>query len=199
MQWSLVLYPFLVHAAVVLGSPWLEWAAIMLLGWNLLAPGLARRAFWAYLAVILTIAGGTGFVVLGGGPLFLYAAPVLIFAALCWLFGQTLMRDRRPLITAIADAIRGPLPLSVVRYTYRLTQFWAGLFALMAAINLLLALFAPVVVWSLFANFVNYLLIGLVFLGEWLFRLWYLGDDEPLTWRQYLYGMLHLDYRRLFS
>lgn len=199
MQWSLILYPFLVHAAVVLGSPWLEWAAIMLLGWNLLAPWLARRAFWAYPATVLMIAGGTGFVVLGGGQLFLYAAPVLIFVALCWLFGQTLLPGRRPLITAIADAIRGPLPPSVVRYTHRLTQFWVGLFALMAAINLLLALFAPVVVWSLFANFVNYLLIGFAFLAEWLFRLWHLGDDEPLTWRQYLHGMLHLDYRRLFS
>jgi uncharacterized membrane protein len=199
VQWSLILYPFLVHAAVVLDSPWLEWAAIMLLGWNLLAPWLVRRTPWAYPAAALMIAGGTGFVVLGDGQLFLYAAPVLIFVALFWLFGQTLLPGRRPLITVIADAIRGPLPASVVRYTRRLTLFWVSLFALMALANLLLALLAPAMVWSLFTNFISYLLIGLVFLVEWLFRQWYLGDDEPLTWRQYLRGMLRLDYRRLFS
>lgn len=199
MQWSLVFQPFLVHAAVVLGSPWLEWAAIMLLGWNLLAEGLKHRALWAYSASILVIAGGTGFVILGDGQLFLYAAPILIFAAFFWLFGQTLLPGRRPLITAIAEQIRGPLPSSVERYTRQLTQFWVGLFALMAVINLLLAMFAPTVVWSLFTNFISYLLIGLVFLMEWLFRCWYLGNDEPLSWRQYLQGMFRVDYRRLFS
>lgn len=199
MQWTLILYPFLVHAAVVTDSRALEWAAIMLLGWNLLQPWLARRSRPAYLALLLVIAGGTGFVVLGDGRLFLYAAPILIFLALMWLFGQTLLPGRRPLITAIADAMRGPLPDAVARYTRRLTLAWSGLFAVMALINLLLALFAPPVLWSLFANFINYLIIGLVFVLEWLFRRWHLGDEETLSLRQYLRGMLRLDYRRFFS
>lgn len=197
MQWLLVLYPFLVHAAVVTDSRWLAFVAMIVLGGNLLAPVLARTAVWAWLGLAGVVAGSAWFAAAGDGRYFLYAAPVLIAVALCWLFGRSLMPDREPLVARIADAMRGPLPPRVHRYTRAVTWFWTVLLASLAAFNLLLAVVASPAVWSLFANFINYFVLVGVFVGEWFFRCWYLAGDEGLNWRQYLRGLARLDYRRL--
>jgi len=197
MQFLLILYPFLVHAAIIADSRGLEWAAMLLLGVNLLYAGLARRALWAWLGLVAILVVSTWFVLLGDGRYFLYAAPVLICSALAWMFGRTLMPGQVPLITRFAQAMSGPLSPEVQRYTRGVTKFWVALLTTLAVVNLLLALFAPPVVWSLFTNFISYLLLGAVFLGEWLFRRRVLGADEALGWWEYLRGLLRLDYRRL--
>lgn len=197
MHWLLILYPFLVHAAIVADSRGLEWAAIIVLAVNLLYTGLARFALWAWAALVGVLAAATWFVLIGEGRYFLYAAPVLISLALAWLFGRTLLPGQVPLITKFAQAMRGPLPPRVQRYTRGVTQFWVGLLCCMALVNLLLALFAPPVVWSWFTNFISYLLLGAVFLGEWLLRRWLLGKEDALGWWEYLRALIQLDYRRL--
>ena len=55
-------------------------------------------------------------------------------------------------------------------YTRRVTALWVLVLAAIAVGNAALALFAPLPVWSLFSNFVNYLLVGLVFVLEYLYR-----------------------------
>lgn len=195
----LLLYPFLVHAAIVTDSRWLEFAALILLAGNMLAPWLARAHGWAWAALGLAIAASFAFVALGEARLFLYAAPVLGPLALMWFFGRTLLPGQIPLITRIADAMRGPLPEPVRVYTRRVTQLWVAAFAGFALANFGLALWAPPVVWSLFSNFINYLLAGALFVAEWLFRCWYLRDHNPQTWREYVRALIRLDIRRLFA
>jgi uncharacterized membrane protein len=58
----------------------------------------------------------------------------------------------------------------VLVYTRRVTALWVLILAAIAVGNAALALFAPLPVWSLFSNFVNYLLVGLVFVLEYLYR-----------------------------
>jgi uncharacterized membrane protein len=74
------------------------------------------------------------------------------------------------LCTQLADKIHGPLTPQEIRYTRRVTAAWALFFILIAAVTLGLFLFAPLRVWSLFANFCVLPLIGLMFVIEYTVR-----------------------------
>jgi uncharacterized membrane protein len=109
-----------------------------------------------------------------------------------------LRRGAVPLITRIAHLEGGPLRPEVLAYTRRLTGIWALLFLAMGAESLLLALFAPVSIWSWFVNIWNYVFVALLFVGEHLYRRWRFPQDRhasPLAllqlmrsvgWRQIL-------------
>lgn len=100
----------------------------------------------------------------------LYVPPVAINLALCWLFGRTLVRGRVPLIARFAMMEQGTLSAELASYTRTLTWLWTLLFAGAAAASLLLALSGNRDAWSLFTNFLNYLLVAMLFLGEFVYR-----------------------------
>jgi uncharacterized membrane protein len=119
--------------------------------------------------------------------------PVIIAFCLAWVFGRTLMPDRTAIINRIGARMRGELPAPVARYGYRLTVVWTLFFVLMGLECLLLGLFAPPLVWSLFANFINYLLIALLFVVEYPIRRLVLRDLEHTPFIDSLRGSLRLD------
>ena len=70
----------------------------------------------------------------------LYAPPVLVPAFMGWLFGQTLLPGRTPLIAQLirhmhSSGEREPEP-DVWRYARTLTQVWTLLFITLATVNL---------------------------------------------------------------
>jgi uncharacterized membrane protein len=85
-------------------------------------------------------------------------------------FGQSLWGDRVALCTQLADKIHGPLTPQEVRYTRRVTAAWALFFVVIVMITLGLFWFAPLRIWSLFANFCVLPLIGLMFVAEYAVR-----------------------------
>lgn len=195
----LLLYPLVVHAAVVTGLRWLEFAALALLAGNVLGPKLVQAKSWAWAVFVAVVAASAAFVMIGEGRLFLYAASVLSPLALMWFFARTLVPRQMPLVTRIADSMGGPLSASEQHYTRRVTQLWVLAFAGIASANFLLALWATPVTWSLFANFINYLLAAALFVAEWLFRCWYKPGDRAMTWREYVAGLVRVDIRRLLA
>jgi len=101
-----------------------------------------------------------------------FLPPILIYVFVCWAFARTLLPGREPLVTRIARLVRdGELPQPLVEHTRRVTWLWAVVPALMAAISLALARFAEPATWSLFTNVVSYLVLGALFLLEYLYRL----------------------------
>jgi uncharacterized membrane protein len=85
-------------------------------------------------------------------------------------FGQSLLGDRVALCTQLADKIHGPLTPQEVLYTRRVTAAWALFFILIVLVTVGLFLFAPLRIWSLFANFCVLPLIGLMFVAEYAVR-----------------------------
>jgi len=85
-------------------------------------------------------------------------------------FGQSLLGRRVALCTQLADKVHGPLTAEEVLYTRRVTAAWSALFLLITALTLGLFLFAPLRIWSLFANFCVLPLIGLMFVAEYAVR-----------------------------
>lgn len=175
MKWARALavavccaYPLLNHAAAVLHEP--RWAAlgIALVVWALASGWLSARvaAFLAVstLALSLWIAAH-----LPG--LLLYPPPVAINLALCAFFARTLRQGDEPLVSRFARMERGGrLAPDLARYTRNLTRAWAGFFLLMAGISATLAVTGPLAAWSLFSNILNYLLVVLFFIVEYVYR-----------------------------
>jgi uncharacterized membrane protein len=161
-------YPLLNHFAAVLDEPRLAALGIALVAWALATGWLstlaATLAAASALPLLLWLAAG-----LPG--LLLYAPPVAINLALLAFFGRTLRAGREPLVTGFARVGRGgSLPPDLALYTLRLTWAWMVFFALMAGISITLAITGPVAAWSLFSNVLNYLLVGLFFVLEYIYR-----------------------------
>jgi uncharacterized membrane protein len=85
-------------------------------------------------------------------------------------FGRSLMPGQTALCTRWADLMHGPLPPAVQRYSRNVTIAWTAFFVGCGLIDLLLFMFAPLPVWSLFANFASPTLALLLFLGEYALR-----------------------------
>jgi uncharacterized membrane protein len=85
-------------------------------------------------------------------------------------FGQSLLARRVSLCTQLADKVHGPLTPQEVLYTRRVTAAWALFFVLITALTLGLFAFAPLRIWSLFANFCVLPLMGLMFIAEYAVR-----------------------------
>lgn len=192
-----LLYPVLVHAAVVTGLPDLRFLALSVLIVNVLGPWLLRGRVLAWAAAVVLIGFAALLVQTAGAQAFFYATPVLICLALAWFFGRTLVFGRTALITRVARAIRGPLPAAVARYTRTVTAFWCAAMLVMALANLGLAVFAPPELWSLWANGLNYLIVALLFVAEWGVRQRVIGDYEDMGWREYIAALRRIDYRNL--
>ena len=121
----------------------------------------------------------------------LLLVPVLFVALVAWGFARTLRAGRVPLITKIVSALeaRDPAQLEpeIARYTRNLTRVWAVELAVLAAVNLVLALLAvprgllaafgiatpwPVdeTLWSWCANGATYGLVGGLMVAEFAWR-----------------------------
>jgi uncharacterized membrane protein len=117
--------------------------------------------------------------------------PVIFIGLIAWWFARSLAPGREPLITRIVSGIYAlsgdTLTPRHQSYTRRLTVVWASTLALLATVNLVLAMIAvpdgvlaqfgvaaPQTVtqtqWSLFANVLNYGVVGGLLLVEYHWR-----------------------------
>jgi uncharacterized membrane protein len=160
----LLAYPVLTHAAVTTGLAYLAWTA------------------WLCIAVLVVLSfpgpwGLAGFALLAAAPLLadtdalLKLPPVIINLALAVWFGRTLAPGEEPMIGWFGRLVRGTeLAPDLARYTRWSTVVWTAFFVSMAAAAAALAAWATPQTWSLFANGIDYLLVGVLFVGEYVFR-----------------------------
>ena len=66
--------------------------------------------------------------------------------------------------------MEGELDEQAIRYTRNVTVAWVVFFLLNAAISLWTALYGDLATWTLYNGFISYILIGLMFGGEFLLR-----------------------------
>jgi uncharacterized membrane protein len=92
------------------------------------------------------------------------------YSIMAFSFGRSLLNDRVPLCTQLADRIHGPLSALELRYTRSVTIAWVIFFLLNLVATFLLYRFAPLRIWSLFVNFCSLPLILLMFVAEYLVR-----------------------------
>jgi uncharacterized membrane protein len=95
---------------------------------------------------------------------------VTLYSLLCFAFARSLAQDRQPLCSYWATLAHGSLPPVVAHYTRKVTTAWALFFSLIVAISTVLYVWAPLQVWSVFANFLTLPLIALMFAAEYALR-----------------------------
>ena len=197
MQYLWILYPLLVHSAVVTASIWLQAAAISLLFLLALAVPMRQGRLWAWAAAISACAISVWFCQSGWGFYFLYLPPVLIHGFLALVFLHSLQPGRRALISVFAEKIRGhKLPPELERYTRQTTWFWVFLFASMGVMSILLAVFASHEWWSLFTNLISYLLVGAAFAVEFALRRVLFPHLPHTGLVDYIQALMKTDFRR---
>jgi len=105
------------------------------------------------------------------------------------LFGRSLGGHRQPLVTAIARLVHEVMTPALLSYTRRVTVAWTVFFFLMAGVSILLFVFAPIRVWSVFANILTLPLVAVMFITENEVRKRVLPAEDQIgilgTWRAF--------------
>lgn len=150
-------------AFVVLGL-----AAFRLLSLRRGAAVAFAKEVWIPVALVGVVALGTA---IWNDPMGLLITPTLINAALLATFGTSLWAER-PIVERFARLQAKDLSDAEVRYCRRVTKVWCGFFVANGSIALYLALARDVETWALFTGLISYLLIGMLFGGEYIYRHW---------------------------
>jgi uncharacterized membrane protein len=167
-------YALLSHMLMVLAGD-KPWAVAALLGPLVLAvAGVAWQQ--RHLPTLLLCIAGLGWLTWVGASgqaqsinrLYLLQHAGIHLALGC-AFAYTLRPGATPLITALATRAHGTMTAARARYTRRVTTLWAGYFGVMVALSLVLYMWTPWWVWSMFANLATPVAAIGLFVGEhWL-------------------------------
>jgi len=156
------------------------------------SPGLWPLASLA-LAIALVISSK------GNEQYFVKLVPLSVNGIFLWLFASTLVKGRTPLVTRFARLIRNDMPPAVVIYTRRATIAWAIYFLLMLVISMLLAIYAPIELWSFFSNILSYVFLLLMFLAEFAARRMLVSEYMDYSFAEYIQRLRNVDFRSVFK
>lgn len=96
--------------------------------------------------------------------------PVIINSTLAFIFSYSLVNPP-PVIERLARLTQADLPLHAVVYTRKVTKVWLAFFIMNGLIAIYTALFTNLQTWTLYNGFIAYILMALLFAGEYLVRL----------------------------
>lgn len=164
-----VAYPFIVYAAmgrVPAGA--LVLLALILAGARLvMVRGGAIAGMLAPPLVLVLV--GTAALGLVNGQWGSLGYPVLMNLAFAFAFGWSLRRPPSLVQVFASRAEPDPSPRAIA-YMRKVSALWCAFLMVNALVTLALALWAEVAVWALYTGLISYLLMGVLFAGEWLVR-----------------------------
>lgn len=168
-------YQWLVHSAVVEEQSESIRVALMLLPLLALAYWIATRSRHKLLWLLILLAAAGAIYLLEHlerwGLVAAYGlSHIAAYLFLLWLFGRTLARGKEPLVTRLARRVHGALQPEMDRYTRRLTAAWCVFFAAQVVASALLFMFSSLDTWSLFINLLNFPLVVVMFVSEYVYR-----------------------------
>lgn len=160
-----VAYPLLVYLAMGRFDP--RWLALLLFVLAVLRVLATRQLVWGVAAV------GAGVLALLSTlfdqllPLKLY--PALVNAVMLTVFSTSLYFGP-PVVERLARLQEPDLPSFAVAYTRRVTQVWCVFFIFNGSLALATALWASDRTWAIYNGLLAYVMMGVLFAGEWLVR-----------------------------
>lgn len=170
LSWALVTLVTLAYpAAVYYGHGHVPpyWLATALVGLAVVRAWVFRDVIWLITAVGAASLALATFA--GGGWVSLKLYPLLVNAVLLAVFLVSLLRPPT-VIERLARLSEPSLSEAGVAYTRAVTWLWCGFFSANGTVALVTARWASNEIWALYNGFVSYVLMGGLFLGEWLVR-----------------------------
>ena len=180
---GMIFYPLLVHLLILYKVPAVAVAGLVATSlvyfYTMLHLRAGPRVRFVWIGVYALLAAVGSLNLLTDTVYALYLPPLLINSGLMTLFGLTLRRGSMPLVERLMrmEYSGAELPAALVRYARNLTRVWVGYFASIVLISLVLAVSAPLELWSLFANVLSYLFAIILFFAQYAWR--------ALRYRQY--------------
>lgn len=168
-----VLYPVIIYLGLMyFDARSVAVLLILLVGARVLFSGRKnnQRNFEPQIVFFVIGAGILGFVVIvSNSEFFLLFYPVCMNSLMLTLFFVSLLRPPS-IIERIARMQNPKLPRSAIRYTRNVTIIWCAFFALNGIVALYTALFSTLEIWTLYNGIIAYVLMGILFAGEYLIR-----------------------------
>lgn len=205
---GLIAYAALLCAAFATGNTWFGVIAVWVLATLLLWPALRRRSVlaWGAWFVVVTALG----VLAAHGNAALDCLPVMVNAALCFVFARTLTYGREPLIARVIAELEGPQHLAlpgVAAYARQLTWAWAIVLGIQAAMLIVLVacrvpdgvlitfrIMPPIrlsaVAWGWWLHLGSYVLVSGFMLLEYAFRRWRLRHVSHMSLTQFIVRLI---------
>jgi uncharacterized membrane protein len=185
---ALVVAPLGIHIAMATHRG-LYWAGVLviaeaaLIAWIALSLVPIPRLRWLGCAVVLVFTTAVWRLAPDGIVASSAIPHAIAYLSVLTAFGTSLRPGRKAIVTIFAERSRGDLPPALLLYTRRVTWAWCLFCAGQLLGSLLLLLFAPVSVWSMFVNLFNLPLLAAMFCGEFAWRKWRHGSwpRERLT------------------
>jgi uncharacterized membrane protein len=160
-----LLYPLAIYFGLGRFEP--RWLALFLLAIVTARAAISRDPVWIAAAIGALVLVGVSVLANQAMPLKLY--PVLVNAVMLIVFGISL-RNPPSAIERIARMHEPNFPPEAVAYTRKVTIVWCLFFIFNGGIALATALWASDRLWVTYNGLIAYLLMGLLFAGEWLVR-----------------------------
>lgn len=161
----MILYPFLVGWGLSQGHfLWVSVILIVLGVVRLLSKGNPLLLPLTWFAILC---GGLSLLLKDHAWLKMY--PVFMSVGAGIIFATTLIKPPS-MIERFARLVEPDLPESGVIWTRKVTIVWCVFFVLNATIALYTVIFAPMKVWVIYNGFISYILMGILFLGEFILR-----------------------------
>lgn len=158
-----IAYPVIIYILISGGFPWLGVAIVV---------GLLFSKFRQRTGELHTVIGLLFLVAVAGyvfGPEFISKmAPLMIHLTLFFIFWGSLKTT--PVINQFARLDFPVLPAEIEKHCRKLTMVWAAFFAMNCIICIALALYDDHRIWTLYNGLIVYLLIGMLVVGEYLWR-----------------------------
>jgi len=195
----LLTYPVVLHLGIYFGHIDLViFYLAVLLSLPFLSALLNRKkpGVWHIMAV------GLAFMLLvlaaGNERLIVKSIPLTVNGALLWFFASTLVRGKTPLITRFASLMREDMPSAVLLYTRWATIAWSVYFLMMFILSLILAIYAPIELWSFFSNVLSYALLALMFLAEFTVRRMLVHEHMDYSFTEFIQRLRNVDFSSVF-
>lgn len=193
----LISYPLCVHLAVVTFNANIQLLALILLAAGISYPGIKQKSIFAWMVLLVVILMSLVISYLGLTLYVLYIPPIVIPLLLWSVFFRSLLPGQTPLTTQIGESVHGPFRGAMAVYSRRVTVFWSLFFVLLAIWSGVLVVVASTEVWSLFTNVINYLLVGVVFITEYLYRKFRFREFKHLHFWRYVSLIAKADIRNM--
>lgn len=159
-------YPFIVFFGLQTFEPRQMVLLLLLLAACRVMGGQAQDGMFFYWLGALALAAGFTLVLNSSAGLLFY--PVLMNIAMLVFFAGSLVRPPT-VIERIARRQEGQLSDEAISYTRKVTGVWCVFFLVNALISTM-TVFADRNIWLLYNGFVSYVLMGILFVVEYLVR-----------------------------
>ena len=146
---------------------WFVWLAAAMCGLWLLRALTAKLPQQRYTALFITLFFAAVLVFRRHDSMYWY--PVLVNLMMLAVFGGSLFAGQT-VIERLARLQQPDLPEKAVRYTRRVTQVWCVFFIINGTLAALLVRLGRYDWWAVYTGVIAYVLMGILFAGEWLYR-----------------------------